>query len=226
MLFNKCYDVVFRDKFYDAILVSDELETQRKQDDLKSKAIQTPAKSLVRYSRRLKNRIIMFSYNLKKLPVSAASMIELVGSVNCEPLTIGGSPVHNKCQCRIEDLQTIFVDKYAEVYYRIDMSIEIAEEKAVEYTDIPLLDVYFIHPTTHKRLPIQFTNNPQDFIGKSPNTIHIGNGYGFYSIDRQDLNLNEEIPINLDGNINLSGEVFYNRVYEARVANWSRLNIP
>ena len=228
-LLNKCYDVSYRDKYYSVVQSFVGNDMIREKDKLESEAIKTSSGSLVYMNKKLKNTIMYLSYNKSNLFYNVRDLVNLKGSINTEPLSIDFLK-YDRQSVRMESIQISKVyPSDTSFYYRVDLVLEIALEKSVAYDDVPNLDTYFIHPILNKRVPIQYTIEPSVYLNnpsKYKNAIEIANGYGFYSIDKPELNVVDPIPINREGNIDLSGVITFNRVYDAKVMDWHILDIP
>lgn len=114
--------------------------------------------------------------------------------------------------------------------FRHDVTIEVEVEKPVLYTDVPIRGFYFKHPNTGKPVRVQFSSEPESFLtnkSQYPYAVHVGNGFGYYSESRPDLNTQDAVYLTKEGDIALTDkDIDFVRCYNKLIADWRCLGLP
>lgn len=193
--------------------------------------ITTPSGEALSRKVSLFNKVYSFYYYipitvLKDLPAR-------FNYVNNDSVTVAGVsiPKHKGIILELTPTKVIAeVDEKDQPVYRVDVLIEVENEKPLLYTSVPLRGFYFKHPKTKRKTRIQFSSNPSEYLNNKslyPYACEVWNGYGFYSEDRPDLNVGEPVFLDDDGNILKDDEEpLHILVYEKKVADWRGLGLP
>jgi hypothetical protein len=193
--------------------------------------ITTPAGEEIHRKVILFNKVYSFYYYI---PITALKDLPTrFNYANNDSVVVAGIhiPKHKGLVLELTSTKIIAeVDEKDQPVYRIDVLIEVENEKPLLYTSVPLRGFYFKHPQTHNKTRIQFSSNPYEYLkdkGKYPYACEVCNGYGFYSEDRPDLNVSEPVFLDKEGGILTEGEnPVFTKVYEKKVADWRGLGLP
>ena len=221
---DKCCNVGVSNKVYDVVSY-----TNYSKDKIVL-AVYNNANTLVRRILKLNNRIIDFEYYTKRFD---NSLFSFINSVNSSQINIGGLIIPKngaKLLLLSTSEETLNDNDNLRSYCKVQVKLEIADEKPVLHTVVPVEDVFFVHPVTKRRTRIQFSSDPDFYLKDTdayPNAIHVANGLGFYSESRPDLNIVEPVPLNkITGNISADGVVFYEEIVDAFEKSWNAFEFP
>lgn len=130
------------------------------------------------------------------------------------------------------DIRTVAI-KYKGSYidcFKHNVTIELEVEKPLLSTTVPVKGFYFKHPVTGRPARIQFSSDPDSLVNYKhdyPLAVHVGNGLGFYSDARADLNVPYACYLKEDGGIALNdSEIAYIKCTERQVGDWNCLGLP
>lgn len=177
----------------------------------------------------LTNRNMSFFYYTKRIHEPCVQSV--FNTINKHPLVVAGQrlPVHTACVSNITyNKSDAYLDGKEQTIWRVDVVIEIAHEKSLEFDNLPLRSFYFKNPSTNKVCRIQFSSTPGIYDKESyPNVYHAGGGYGFFSENRPDLNVVEPMFVTETGAIvqNLD-EVVYKQIELHKDSDWLPLRLP
>lgn len=177
----------------------------------------------------LTNRSMSFFYYTKRIHEPCVQSV--FNTINKQQIVVAGQRLSAKSAC-ISNItynkNDAYLDNKDSSVWRVDVVIEIMQEKSLEFDLIPLRSYYFKNPNTNTTCRIQFSSTPSAYNNVNPNGMyHAGNGYGFYSENRPDLNVPEPMFVTESGSIIQKFEdIVYKKVPAHQEGDWLPLRLP
>lgn len=181
----------------------------------------------IRRTIKLVNRLIAFSYAISSEDVESAT--KLIGTVNRNPICIGGIPFEAKKVKLISFASEPIKSDESAPCTGVNIILEVGDQHSVYESIVPREGFLFKHPKKGNMVRIQYSSEPSIYLEDKvnfPNAINVWKGFGFYTESRPDLNVLEPFPLNEDGSLNTGDVIEYIKTVDASVGNWSLLGIP
>lgn len=185
---------------------------------------------IVTVQKVLVNRSLSFFYYTKT--IHKGTMDKVFNTLNNRRMVIAGQPVNAKEACINNisyDRCRVTLDDKSQSAWKVEVSLEIMYEKPLDIDRVPLKSFLFFNPTTNTACRVQFCATPNLYVDKEvyPNMFHAGNGYGFYTENRPDLNVQEPVFVTRTGRIVQNVEdIVYNEIPIRHTEDWGGLNLP
>lgn len=185
---------------------------------------------IVTVQKVLVNRSLSFFYYTKT--IHKGTMDKVFNTLNKHRMVVAGQPIGAKEACITNisyDRCNALLDGKTQLLWKVDVALEIMCEKSLEIDKVPLKSFLFANPVSKSLCRVQFCATPATYSDKEvyPNMFDAGNGYGFYTENRPDLNVQEPVFVTREGQIVQKMEdIVYHEIPVRKEEDWSGLNLP
>lgn len=185
---------------------------------------------IVTVQKVLVNRSLSFFYYTKT--IHKEIIYNVFNTINKYEMVVAGQTIKAKNACITNisyDRCNTLLDGKTKPLWKVSVVLEIMCEKSLEVDKVPLKSFLFTNPVTNFPCRVQFCATPSTYSDKEvyPNMFHAGNGYGFYTENRPDLNVQEPVFVTRNGQIVQKIEdVVYHEITVRKEAEWRNLNLP
>ena len=234
---NRCYKEKEERKYSESS--DDRIEKPKK------KVLYNAAGDSIYRENTLRNLRLDFTYSVSSFSTRSAqdnsdggmgdTVKNYIGTCNKSAINLCGFNL-DKYEAKILSMEVEPLRYLDRTYYRITVSVEIQVEKPVYNTRVigTGYNAKIYMDGSWKKFRVQSTLTPTDYVTEnSASAFHVWRGYGFYGDDMPQLNIQEPIALNKNGEI-LQQEnpditddnLNIVNIYEAPLADWSKMAFP